>query len=376
MKIYKTILSVMMIMFFAITVVLNSLLPDRSFSEAENRILSSRPVFSWNSLKEGKFTKEYEQYIIDQFAFRDFWVSVKSSGERVLQKKDNNGVYLGKDSYLLQKIDYIDKEITEKNIAAINTFVSNNPSVKLSFLLAPNSVSVLRDKLPPFAATIDQLEIFETIKKNLDSHAAFVDVYDELAKHKDEYIYYKTDHHWSSLGAYYAYNKAGSTLGYKPLSIDSFNIEKVTNEFYGTLYSKGNYRFIKPDSINIFKPKEEYSVKVQHLDTETTSDSLYSLSYLDKKDKYSVFLDGNHALSIIQTNNNKNKKLLVIKDSYAHSLVPFLTNNYNEIHMLDLRYFNISVSDYIKQNGISEILLLYNVSSFTEDNSIIKLKIK
>lgn len=376
MKVYRILLSYIMLLFLGTMTLINLYIPDKKFSEAENRTLKDKPTFSWESLKEGRFTKEYEEYITDQFAFRDFWVSMKAFSERLLQKRDNNGVYLGRDGYLLQKIDKIDEDILNKNIEAVNTFANNNPGIKTYFLLVPNSVKVLENKLPPFASSEDQLNILKNVQEKMNKHTNFISIYNILAGRNNEYIYYKTDHHWTSLGAYYAYNYLGKVMKYTPLSIEDFNIEEVTDKFYGTLYSRGNYRFVKPDSIHIFKPKTKLSYKVEHLDTGTSSDSLYELKYLEKKDKYSVFLDGNHALSIIRTNNRADKKLLVVKDSYAHSLVPFLTNHYDEIHMMDLRYFNMSVGKYMKENDIEEVLLLYNTASFVEDKSIMNLKFK
>lgn len=376
MKVYHKFLTIIMATFLLIVAALNIIIPDKDFSESENRVLKKRPDFSWDKLLKGKFTTDYEEYITDQFVFRDFWVSMKSAVEIGLHKKDSNGVYLGKDGYLLQKVDKIDKSILNKNIEAINTFAKDNPSTSMYFLLAPNSVEVLKEKLPKFAPHKDQLSIINKVKKDLNSKVKFVDVYNDLASHKGEYIYYKTDHHWTSLGAYYAYKNLALTMGNSPLNIDDFNIEEVTDKFYGTLYSKGNYRFINPDSIHIFKPKVELKYKVEYLDNGKSNSSLYELGHLEKKDKYSVFLDGNHALVTISTGANTGRKLLVLKDSYAHSLVPFLTNHYDEIHMIDLRYFNMDIDDYMKQFNLNEVLLLYNVSSFTEDNSIAKIKFK
>lgn len=376
MKVYRIILSFIIMLFLGTMAIINFTLPDREFSEEENRMLKGKPTFSWETLKNGKFTKEYEAYITDQFPFRDFWVEVKASSERLLQKRDNNGVYLGKDGYLLQKVDKVDEEILNKNLQAINIFGKNNTGSKIYFLLAPNSVEILKDKLPPFASSENQLNIINSVQNKLDSSINFIDGYKALSEHKDEYIYYKTDHHWTSFGAYYAYNYLGSKMGYTPLAIEDFNVEKVTDEFYGTLYSKGNYRTASSDSIHIFKPKKEPSYTVEYLDTNTSSHSLYEFKHLNSKDKYSLFLDGNHALTVIKTDINKDKKLLVIKDSYAHSLIPFLTNNYGEIHVMDLRYFNMSVGNYMKENNIGEVLLVYNILSFVEDSSIMNLKFK
>lgn len=375
-KVYRKVLSITTLAFLILTGIIGVFMPDKKASEMENRILTQKPIFTWKDLKSGKFTSKYEEYITDQFPFRYFWVSVKSNTERILQKKDNKNVYLGKEGYLLQKPEALDKELISKNIDAINKFADDNRDLKTYFLLAPNSMEILKDKLPPFATTYDQYSVINDIKNSLKLNVNFVDIYDNFNQHKEEYIYYKTDHHWTSLGAYYAYNKLGSVMEYNPLAIKDFNVEKATDEFYGTLYSRGNFTFIKPDSIHLFKSKANASVKVEYLDDGKESNSLYEPKHLKTKDKYSVFLDGNHALTTIKTDLNNGKKLLVLKDSYAHSLVPFLTNHYEEIHMIDLRYFNMPVQQYMKEYDIKEVLLLYNFLSFTEDNSVIKLKVR
>ncbi|MCD3296494.1 DHHW family protein, partial [Clostridium botulinum] len=272
MKLHKFFLAFIMTFFIIGMFVINIFSKDRGFSESENRVLQSRPSFSFQKLKSGKFTKEYEKYITDQFAFRDFWVGIKSSTDKLLEKKDNNGVYLGKDGYLLEKPEKIDGDNVIDNIDYINQFAKNNPKCKINFLLAPNSVKVLEEKLPKYATPEDEENIINKVKGKLNSqNIKFVDVYEELKNHKNEYIYYKTDHHWTTLGAYYAYEKLGYTMGYKPLPISDFNIEKVTQDFYGTLYSKGNYRDVNPDSIEIFKPKKQIDFNINYFDNQKTS---------------------------------------------------------------------------------------------------------
>ncbi|EDS78412.1 conserved hypothetical protein [Clostridium botulinum C str. Eklund] len=411
MKLHKFFLSILMIVFVMAMFVINSVSKEKRFSEAENRVLQNKPTYSFEKLKSGKFTQEYEKYITDQFAFRNFWVGVKSSSDKLLGKKDNNGVYLGSNGYLLEKPAKVDKDLLEDNIESINEFAKRNPQCKVNFLLVPNSVKVLQDKLPKYATHEDEKKIIDSVKKDLNSkNIKFVDVYDDLNMHNKEYIYYKTDHHWTTLGAYYAYKNLGNVLNYKPLELNDFNIEKVTDSFYGTLYSKGNYREIQPDFIQIFKSKKEIKYKVKYFDNKKSTDTLYEMKNLNKKDKYSIFLDGNHDLVVINTNSKdeninkkqciikqkirknkkkkfvkkrkrikysrvkENKKLLIIKDSYAHSLVPFLTNHYDEIHMIDLRYFNDNVDKYMKDNNIKNILILYNGLSFIKEQTISKLQ--
>lgn len=347
---------------------------DGEFSENENRILKQKPQLSLNNIFSGEFTKQYEEYITDQFILRDFWVRVKANMDVVAMKKDSKGIYFGKDGYLLQKFSKPDMNILDKNIEGINKLALSNKDITVYFMSIPLSSEVLKDKLPPFATTYDQMEVVKYGQSKIDKRVKFIDVYETLKSKKDEYIYYKTDHHWTTKGAYYAYRDFCSKVGLKPYDSEYFNIEKVTDEFYGTLYSKVNYSGLKPDYIETYTYKKELKYDVEYMDTETSSSSLYETKHLDSKDKYSVFLDGNHALTKISTSAPNNKKILILKDSYAHCFVPFLTAHYSEIHMVDLRYFNMNVNDYITQFNIDEVLMLYNISSFSQENALAKLR--
>ena len=347
---------------------------DGQFSENENRMLKQQPVFTLNNVFSGEFTERYEEYITDQFIFRDFWVGVKSSIDVMLMKRDIKGVYFGKDGYLLQKFAKPDMTILDRNIEGINKLASSNKDIPVFLMVAPLSSEVLKNKLPSFATSYNQIEVAKYGESKIDKNVKFIDVYKALESKNSEYIYYKTDHHWTTRGAYYAYREFCNNVGLIPYGTEHFNIDKVTSEFYGTLYSKVNYTGVKPDYIETYTPKQELKYNVQYMDTGTSSNSLYEIKHLESKDKYSVFLDGNHALVKISTNAPNHKKILILKDSYAHCFVPFLTEHYSEIHMIDLRYFNMSTNEYIKQFHIDEVLMLYNISSFSQENILAKLQ--
>lgn len=348
---------------------LSVIIPDKRFSEFENRMLAKPPKFSLKNLISGRFTDKFEEYITDQFPLRDFWVAVKCDIERLSLKTNNNEIYFGKDGYLLEDYKRTNEQLLS-NINSINTFSKAVPNIKTYFLLAPNSVKVYEDKLPLFASPYNQLETIEKVEQQLYQNVNFINVYPEMINKKNEYIYFKTDHHWTMRGAYYAYRELSNKLDIKAYSINDFNSEIIDKSFYGTFYSKANNIHISPDSIEIFTPKLDNKYKVEYIDTDKSSDSLYEYNHLDKKDKYSIFLDGNHALMTINTNIKNGKKLVVFKDSYAHSLIPFLANHYEEIHVIDLRYYKLNFYDYIKQNNINEALFLYNINNFSQDESI------
>ncbi|GAA0179609.1 DHHW family protein [Clostridium sediminicola] len=369
-SIYYKSMTILFILFLLIMVLLNGVRSEKLFSETENRRLEQRPDFSIKALMNGKFTSDFEKYISDQFVFRDFWIEINSKIILYSGKNQNNDVFLGKTGYLIQKFNTPDKgEFTER-LEAINAFADKIPEVNKYFMVVPNSVKVLQEKLPYLAPGDDELYYIDEVKKKIDSDINFIDVYEKLSSKKNEYIYYKTDHHWTTKGAYYAYQKLMESVGTTYHDNNYFDIKNVTDSFYGSLYSKSGFRNIKPDSIELYIPKVDEGIKVDYLDNEKSEKSLYTMDNLNKKDKYTVFLNGNHPLIKISTNNKNGKKLLLIKDSYANSFVPFLTGHYSEIYLVDLRYYNDDITKIIKSNDIDDILFLYNAITFFEDLSI------
>lgn len=368
--IYKYLMALLLILYIGAMMTFSVITPNKAFSECENRPLEQKPNFSFESLIKGKFISNFENYISDQFPYRDFWIGVKSDTERFIGKKENNEVYLGKDKYLLQKFNKPEDDNLKNRIDAINSFALANPNINKYFMLVPNSIKVLQNNLPYDAPCADQLIYINKIKKELNKNIKFIDVYDALHAKKNEYIFYKTDHHWTSKGAYYAYEKAAPYMGLTPHDISYFNIKKVTDNFYGSLYSKSGFRHLDPDSIEIYLPKKDDGQLVCYSDKNTNFNSIYFMNNIDKKDKYTIFFDGNHPLVKISTNIKNGKKLLVIKDSYANCFIPFLVGHYSEIYMVDLRYYNEDLNSLIKSNNINDSLILYNVNTFFEDESI------
>ncbi len=351
----------------------NILLPDKAFSETENRVLQKAPSFSWDALLEGDLMADYEKYFADQFPGRDFWIGVKSDVERFWGKKENNGVYLGEDGYLLQEFSQPDPEELEKKLNVFHNFATSLPEVKKSLMLVPNAVKILEDQLPKYAPVDDEREFMTNVQQRLTKDITYVDVYDTLYGKREEEIFYKTDHHWTTRGAFYAYQKLGEYLNFTPDKKEFFQVKKVTDNFYGSLYSQGGFRHVQPDTIELFLPQQEVEYKVNYYDYKQTSNSLYFWENLQKKDKYTVFLGGNQSLIKVETGVTNGKKLAVVKDSYAHCFVPFLLRHYQEIYVIDLRYYNDSLQKLLQEQEIKEVLFLYNVKTFAEDVSLLKI---
>lgn len=347
--------------------------PKQIFSENENRYLTKFPSFSWDNLVSGKFIDDLDSYLIDHFPFRDTFVSIKTKTELLLGKRKINDVFIGDDGYLIT--DYEKPSRTKNLIQVLNSFKIRNNHVNMNLMLIPTSVSVNKKRLPAYASPYDELKTINYIYDNVNFSS--INVYDTLLENNDIYpTYYKLDHHYTSYGAYYVYLEYCEQNNLECLSINDYNIEAVTNDFKGTLYSKVNF-YSKPDTIHIFTPKDGQDLKVEYisLDDVITRDSLYEYQYLEKKDKYSIFLNGNNPLVKITNNKNRNgKKLLVIKDSFANALIPFLTYNYSEVHVIDPRYYKLSISEYIDKSNITDVLFLYNINTLDKDTGIYSIK--
>lgn len=340
---------------------------DQSSSELENRNLAGKPDFTVEGLLDGTFANDFETYIADQFPLRNSFISLKSNSERLLQKKENNGVYIGKDDYFLQKFEAPDMKLAANNAGYISELAK---SFDVYVALAPTATKVLEDKLPLFADTYDEGIYIHDFYNLLSENVHKVPLLNMLQLHKSEELYYKTDHHWTTLGAYYGYVAFCETAGLTPLALDDFNVETVTDSFYGSLFSKGNFTFASPDSIQIFYPKNASEIKVTFEATGVTTDSLYTMDHLETKDKYSLFLDNNHPLVRIETGVKNGKKLMVVKDSYANCFVPFLTAHYEEIQIIDLRLLSMPLKTYAAENHINDILVLYNVQNFSSEGKL------
>ncbi|RRJ65891.1 hypothetical protein EHV15_25445 [Paenibacillus oralis] len=363
-------MAVLLLAFICALPVLNFLTPDREFSAAENRMLEPRPDLLLHHLASGKFMANYEKYVSDQFPFRDFWVGVKSDTARAMGRKESNEVYWGKDGYLIQQFNPPAEGEVEENAEALRSFAAAAPDLQTYVLLAPTSLTLNQDKLPAFAPAGNELAFLDKMRKSLGRFMRFVDVYPALYAKRHEYLFYKTDHHWTTLGAYYAYRELCKQMGMAPQAADGFDIRHVADEFYGSLYSKSGFRHIPPDQIELWLPKDQEHYTVEYTGEQQTADSLYALENLSKKDKYAVFMNGNHALVKITSAHPAGKKLLIVKDSYANSLIPFLTGHFSEIYVVDLRFYDGDLLALIRGQEIHEMLVLYSINTFFSDPSI------
>ena len=356
-KIISIITTTIVIILFFLLIILKK----EYFSENENRYLEEFPDIKISDILSGDFQDSFSNYVSDHFPFREFFLKLKNTTEHILGNNRISGIYYGKDDYLIE--EYKEPLNTDKIIRIINRFVDNNKNINIEFMLAPTSIYVNSDKITKYNISSDESKTIDYYKNNLNTK--FIDVRDNLIKHNKEYIYYRTDHHWTTEGAYYAYETYWKENN---LKIINANYKKVTNDFYGTIYSKLLDNSIKKDYISIVEDNTNYEVYINNKKT----NSFYQEEFLDKKDKYSYFFGGNKALIHI-VNNNEQGDLLIIKDSYANSFIPLIARNYKNIYVIDPRYYKDDISKFINKNNIHNVLFLYNVLTIDEDIGIVSI---
>jgi hypothetical protein len=369
-KKYAVFITALFCIFIGGFLVAGAISPDRAQSGRE--VLQQLPKPTVESVFNGEFMTAFEDYCSDQFFGRDAWVGMKAAAEQAAGKRENNNIYFCKQDTLITRFDAPDQSRVDGNTGYVNQFVAN-AGVPVYFSLVPGQAAIWADRLPTGAPNADQKAIIDVVYGASD--ALYYDSYQALWDHRDEYLYYRTDHHWTSLGAYYGYVSLMEALGMEPVPLERYEKTVVSERFYGTTFSTSGLGSIQPDSIWTYVPDGGLQV-TSYFSTAAQEGSLYNPSALEGIDQYTYFMGGNQVLSIIKNPNVDGPKLLILRDSYADSMVPFLTQHFSEIHMVDLRYNRGSVPAYIKEAGIDMALVLYSVPNYVTDTNFFTLRQK
>lgn len=344
--------------------------PKQEFSENENRYLAKLPSLEWEDIESGQYMEDLSSWLSDHFPFRNFFMGLKAKTEIALGKKEINNVYIAKDDYLIEV--YETPVNTERIADTLHKFYEkiNTEQVDTRLMLVPTASYIYADKLPSFAPWGNQMDTANLIYEK--SSIPAIDCCGFLLEAANtKQLYYRTDHHWTTVGAYQGYLAYCEAKGLTPVALTDMQAVTVTQDFYGTIYSKVNDYSLKGDSITLYtNPKD--SLTVNYVDTEEVTDSLYNLDYADKKDKYSLFLNNLHTLiEITNDSAESDRELVLIKDSYANCIVPFLTQHYKKIYVFDTRYYKEGPSSFINEHpGVTDVLLLYNMNTLDTDSGI------
>lgn len=355
--------------FLIIACAFNLFSKDREYSESENRILAQRPEFSVERLLNGKYMSDMEAYVADQFFIRDKWINLKVLEDLALGKRESNGVYIGRKGYLMEIPSSPDKKALDKNLDAIRNFSLAHEDVRTVMTLVPNAAFIYDHLVPKYAPVRNQAEDVVYVQEKVGDSLNYVDLTETMRAHKEEPIYYKTDHHWTTLGAKYAFDTLYGSLGIEDPA-ENYEIYPVTHSFQGTLASKSGFDKEK-DTIEIYIPQGvSNECVVSYADDQRKSASVYQSAALKTKVKYEVFFGGNQSRIDISMPVEQDKNLLIFKDSYANCFIPFLIPYYRNITVIDPRYYYEDVERLISDNNITDILFLYNVNTFLTDNSL------
>ena len=364
------------LLFIGIIVVMQAafwLLPRRSFSENEKRVLSEAPQIDAAGIADGSVFRSIESYLSDHFPGRELWVGTNAYLVNVEGRGATEDIVRGTDGWLFTAPVSDDRETLWDNMQAITTFAEKQ-SVPVTMMAVPSAGAVVSDKLPALHMPYPDADLLEEARRIAGNTLHWVDLYtDFCSAEQPERLYYRTDHHWTSEGAYRAYCLLMEELGQSSVPRDDFTVEQISG-FYGTSYSKSGLWLTEPDTLELWTGSDIQAVTTVYDANRAdpvTREGMFFREYLEDADKYPVFLSGNHARVHIETNADSGKRLLVIKDSYAHALAPFLAEEYSTIDLIDLRYFKQqTISSWLEENPADEILLVYGLSSLAEDKNL------
>ncbi len=329
-------------------------LPQTRYSAFENRFLTTFEIPEMKDVISLKWMDEFETALCEQFNFRNLSITIKTYTDKLLGRKDNGRVYFGDEGYLMQ-MEKKEYPLLEKNIEVLNQMASQT-EVPITFMPIYSSLCTLNELAPQYVSS-KQLSIMQQFKDELKD-ITIIDGYDVLKGQKD--AYYKTDHHWTMQGAkvMYDYWKGETT---------NKDLIQVKSDFLGTLYYQAPT--INTTTDKMFK-LETSGMEAIYSDG-SQSNSYYFDQFLDTNDSYRYYMGGNFERIDIHTKANNQKRILVIKDSYANSFIPFLNDDYEYITVIDMRYGNTKIIDVLNE-GYDECLLLFEITKFCEDANLSK----
>ncbi len=347
------------------------LLPKEEYSPQEKKKLVSFPCAAPEQILNGTFQSELDTFLSDHIPGRLFYAGLSADYELCSGRNGSKGIYLGADNTLYPA------PAAEGNLLKNAGFIkeyAEDSDIPVYMTVIPSAGAIQEQGLPLVHESYRDRELIDSFRQALGDKVIFTDVYDHFKEAAAETpLYYRTDHHWNSRGAFEGYQMLCTALGKTPLKREDFSVETVDG-FYGTSYSKSALWLTPPDSVELWSDKAQspQAVQVEIIDGEDrkTGNSYFFREQLANDDKYPVFLDGNHSLVRITNQDAPDGCLVVVKDSYAHALVPFLSRHYRTIVMADLRYYKKDISALAEQEGADGVLFLYSLTNLSEDNNL------
>ena len=371
-KDYYSRLIVVFVAVLAVLVVLNIFAPDTDFSDEENRVMTTKPDLTTSSFFEGRYAPEYESYINDQFPFRNFLIRLKTTADVLTGKVESNGVYKGHDGYLMEQFKDPGRQKTRAIARLFTDFARSHSGQRTYLFTVPTAVNILSDKLPANTDDGGQNDFIDNLYKRVKKGGVkTIDARKIYNEKKDKVqLYYHSDHHWTSTGAYYGFLAAARTLGLQ-VNTENYKPSVVKDDFKGMLASKSGFYMCSRDDIEVYFPPKDTPVSViTYVDDQKKSASFYKAANLEEKDAYTVFTGGNHSLIKIKSASESKDNLLIIKDSYANCFIPFIAPYYRNVVVVDPRYYFNDLDKLIRSEDITDVLFLYNANTLATDSAL------
>ena len=358
------------LLFLFLVILVNVIVPDRLMSSAENRMLTSRPLLTANGVLTGSFMSQYERYLSDQFVLRNWFTNFAINTRRLGGNRLENGVFLGRDNQLLEDITVADGDELWANIEGIQSFVRRYPMVNHHMMIVPDAANLWSEKLPPLASVADQNRQINLVRGELEDELMWLDVSNALSE-STEKIYYQTDRYWTSLGAFIAFQEVASPLGIEGDFAMDFAAFPVTIDFRGGLATRSGFLPGVREEIFVYVPRGEGAdIIVDYIDQQRRTTTLFEPSMLETGNQHQVFFGGDTSILSIRTASSSERRLLIIKDTFANNFVQFLTPYFREIIMVDPRYYTGTIEEIMAHYRITDSLILYSGNGFFGDNNL------
>ncbi len=350
--------------------VLFALLPKEDFSPLEKRVLSQAPALSWNNVKDGGFAEQAEEYAADHLPGRTFLVGLNAGYDLLSGRQLTKDVYLGSGGRLFEAPVENDPAVLERNMDAINAF-AQAAGRRVDLLLVPSAGYILGEALPPLAGPYPDGDIISAVGGMACSQIRSLDVTELFAGFSDPAsLYYRTDHHWTSRGAYLAAGALLESCGRSAVPESAYEKTAVPG-FRGSTYSRAALWGLPGEDLELWDSGGSFLVS--NADGGEPQESLFYTGRLSEADMYPVFLDGNHSLVKIENRaEDARGRLLIVRDSFASCLGCFLADRYREVVLVDLRYYKSPVSQLLDE-GFDDVLIVYSVGNFMTDSNIVRL---
>ena len=343
--------------------------PGKTYSETENRMLAAFPKTGLSGFWDGETPSGLERWFSDRFAGREWWRQVFLSVKKGAGIRENGGVLLG-DERLYLITEPVNEARLSRTLSGVGGFLNEHPDLNAFVCVVPNALCIYKDELPNGYAAPDQGALLNRIADALPG-ATFVNVTPALENARHDDIFYRTDHHWTSVGAKAAFEEVKKAMGLEDL-VSGYDVKLAADDFEGTLSSKSADRTFR-DTLELWLPKTDVLYVVTYLDSMEKTASLYVPEALNAKDKYTVFFGGNHPRLDFTTTAETGRRLLVFKDSYFNAFAQFLWPYFEKIVVVDPRYDSEDVSAVVEREGITDVLFLYNADTFASDESLARL---